>query len=335
MKPILQPTYGIILYQEQVMQIAQELAGYTLGGADMLRRAMGKKKPEEMAKQRALFEDGARHKGVDGTLAIKIFDLVEKFAGYGFNKSHSAAYALVSYQTAWLKAHYPAQFMAAVMSSELQNTDKIVVFVEECRAMKLQLKLPDVNEGQYMFTVNADDEIIYGLGAIKGLGEGPIENILQTREADLPFTDLFDFCARTDPRRVNRKAIEALVRSGAFDSLGVERWILMASLDDALKAAEQNASNRDSGIEDLFGEVVPSEAQAAATPTASSARRARGPTSSVWAGKGIPWVSMSVAIPSTSTRKRFASLRPPVLPTCAAITVAIRWSPGWWSPPAP
>ena len=260
LKPILEPTYGVILYQEQVMQIAQELAGYTLGGADMLRRAMGKKKPEEMAKQRAVFEDGARQKGVDGTLAIKIFDLVEKFAGYGFNKSHSAAYALVSYQTAWLKTHYPAQFMAAVMSSELQNTDKIVVFVEECRAMKLKLKLPDVNEGQYMFTVNADNEIIYGLGAIKGLGEGPIENILQTREADSPFTDLFDFCARTDPRRVNRKAIEALVRSGAFDSLGVERWVLMASLDDALKAAEQNASNRDSGIEDLFGEVVPSEA---------------------------------------------------------------------------
>ena len=260
LQPILQPTYGIILYQEQVMQIAQELAGYTLGGADMLRRAMGKKKPEEMAKQRAVFEDGARSKGVDGELAIKIFDLVEKFAGYGFNKSHSAAYALVSYQTAWLKAHYPAPFMAAVMSSELQNTDKIVVFVEECRAMHLSLKLPDVNEGQYMFTVNPQDEIIYGLGAIKGLGEGPIENILAARDADGPFLDLFDFCARTDPRKVNRRAIEALVRSGAFDALAEDRWVLMASLEDALKAAEQSASNRDSGIEDLFGEVVPSQA---------------------------------------------------------------------------
>jgi DNA polymerase-3 subunit alpha len=258
LQPILEPTYGIILYQEQVMQIAQVLAGYTLGGADMLRRAMGKKKPEEMAKQREIFEEGARSKGVDGMLAIKIFDLVEKFAGYGFNKSHSAAYALVSYQTAWLKTHYPAHFMAAVMSSELQNTDKIVVFVEECRALKLSLKLPDVNEGQYMFTVNGDNEIIYGLGAIKGLGEGPIESILNTREADQPFTDLFDFCARTDPRRVNRKAIEALIRSGALDSLGVERWILMASMEDALKAAEQSASNRDSGIADMFGEVVPS-----------------------------------------------------------------------------
>jgi DNA polymerase-3 subunit alpha len=259
LQPILQPTYGIILYQEQVMQIAQVLAGYTLGGADMLRRAMGKKKPEEMAKQRAIFEDGAKGKGVDGELAMKIFDLVEKFAGYGFNKSHSAAYALVSYQTAWLKTHYPAPFMAAVMSSELQNTDKIVVFVEECRAMKLPLKLPDVNEGQYMFTVNDDDEIIYGLGAIKGLGEGPVEKILAARAADGPFEDLFDFCARTDPRKVNRRAIEALLRSGAFDSMGEDRWVMMAALDDALKAAEQSASNRDSGIDDLFGEVVPSQ----------------------------------------------------------------------------
>tara|TARA_R110002110_G_scaffold415765_3_gene655277 strand:- start:40279 stop:43767 length:3489 start_codon:yes stop_codon:yes gene_type:complete len=260
LKPILEPTYGIILYQEQVMQIAQELAGYTLGGADVLRRAMGKKKPEEMAKQRAVFEGGASEKGVDGELAIKIFDLVEKFAGYGFNKSHSAAYALVSYQTAWLKAHYPAHFMAAVMSSELQNTDKIVVFVEECRAMRLTLKLPDANEGQHMFTVNPQNEIIYGLGAIKGLGEGPIENMLAARNEGGPFLDLFDFCARTDPRRVNRRAIEALIRSGAFDSLGEDRWVLMASLEDALKAAEQSASNRDSGIEDLFGEVVPSSA---------------------------------------------------------------------------
>ena len=259
LQPILQPTYGIILYQEQVMQIAQELAGYTLGGADMLRRAMGKKKPEEMAKQRAVFEQGAADKGIDGQLAIRIFDLVEKFAGYGFNKSHSAAYALVSYQTAWLKAHYPAQFMAAVMSSELDNTDKIVVFVDECKRMKQSLKLPDVNEGQYMFTVNEEGEIIYGLGAIKGLGEGPVENILSARDEGGPFTDLFDFCARTDPRRVNRRAIEALIRSGAVDSFGAPRWVLMAALDDALKAAEQSANNIASGIDDLFGEVVPTQ----------------------------------------------------------------------------
>ncbi|MFT6050954.1 MAG: DNA polymerase-3 subunit alpha [Halioglobus sp.] len=257
LKPILSPTYGVILYQEQVMQIAQELAGYTLGGADMLRRAMGKKKPEEMAKQRTVFETGAKGKGVDGELAMKIFDLVEKFAGYGFNKSHSAAYALVSYQTAWLKTHYSAQFMAAVMSSEMQNTDKIVVFVEECRSMGLTLKLPDVNEGHFMFTVNAQDDIIYGLGAIKGLGEGPISSILEARESDGEFSDIFDFCARTDARKVNRRAIDALVRSGALDSLGEDRWVIMQGLEDALKAAEQSANNRESGIEDLFGEVVP------------------------------------------------------------------------------
>ncbi len=262
LQPILQPTYGIILYQEQVMQIAQVLAGYTLGGADLLRRAMGKKKPEEMAKQREVFEQGAQGLGIDGTLAMKIFDLVEKFAGYGFNKSHSAAYALVSYQTAWLKAHYPAQFMAAVMSSELDNTDKIVVFVDECKRIKLSLKLPDVNEGHYMFTVNEGGDIIYGLGAIKGLGEGPVGNILATRDADGPFTDLFDFCARTDPKRVNRRAIEALIRSGALDSFGTSRWVLMAALDDALKAAEQSANNRASGIDDLFGDPVPSSASA-------------------------------------------------------------------------
>ena len=272
LQPILEPTYGIILYQEQVMQIAQVLAGYTLGGADMLRRAMGKKKPEEMAKQREVFETGARDNGIEADLAMKIFDLVEKFAGYGFNKSHSAAYALVSYQTAWLKTHYSSPFMAAVMSSEMQNTDKIVVFVEECRSMELSLKLPDVNEGQYMFTVNDRDQIIYGLGAIKGLGEGPIGNIESARQEGGVFVDLFDFCERTDPRKVNRRAIDALIRSGALDSLcansqgelagednrGQYRCILMASVEDALKAAEQSANNRDSGIEDLFGEVVPS-----------------------------------------------------------------------------
>ena len=256
LKPILEPTYGIILYQEQVMQIAQVLAGYTLGGADLLRRAMGKKKPEEMAKQRSVFAAGAAERGVDEALATKLFDLVEKFAGYGFNKSHSAAYALVSYQTAWLKTHYPAAFMAAVMSSELDNTDKIVVLIEECRRMGLVVRLPDANEGRYMFTVSEEGEIVYGLGAIKGLGEGPVEQLLAARESDGPFLDLFDFCARTDPRRLNRKALEALVRSGAFDSLGTDRWVLFAAIDDALRTAEQNAANRDAGMSDLFGETV-------------------------------------------------------------------------------
>lgn len=258
--PILEPTYGIILYQEQVMQIPQVMAGYTLGGADLLRRAMGKKKPEEMAQQREIFVKGATEHGHSEELASNIFDLMEKFAGYGFNKSHSAAYALVSYQTAWLKQHYPAPFMAAVMSSELQNTDKIVVFIEECRAMKLALKLPDVNAGEYMFTVNPAGEIIYGLGAIKGLGEGPIENIIEARK-DGPFKNLFDFCARVDGRKVNKRALEALIRSGAFDSLGTDpgsdRAVLMASMPDAVQAAEQTASNRSSGTFDLFGDVVP------------------------------------------------------------------------------
>ena len=268
LKPILEPTYGIILYQEQVMQIAQELAGYSLGEADLLRRAMGKKKPEEMAKQRAVFAEGAARRGIDADLATRIFDLVEKFAGYGFNKSHSAAYALVSYQTAWLKAHYPAAFMAAVMSAEMQNTDKVVVLIDEARRMGLTVKLPDVNEGEYRFTVNPQREIVYGLGAIKGLGEGPVELLLAARARDGHFTDLFDFCARTDPRKVNRRAIEALVRAGAFDSLAVARWILMASIDDALRAAEQNAANRDSGMLDLFGESVVTAAAAAGDPYA-------------------------------------------------------------------
>jgi DNA polymerase-3 subunit alpha len=259
LKPILEPTYGVIVYQEQVMQIAQELAGYSLGGADMLRRAMGKKKPEEMAKQRSSFEAGAKEKGVDPTLAIKIFDLVEKFAGYGFNKSHSAAYALVSYQTAWLKTHYPAQFMAATMSSEMQNTDKIVIFIEECRAMKLDYRLPDVNEGEFMFSVDKDGAIIYGLGAIKGLGEGPIENIIAAREEGGPFKNLFDFCERTDPRKVNKRAIEALIRSGSFDRLGEERAVLLSAMPEAVKAAEQSAGNRDAGMMDLFGDVVPAD----------------------------------------------------------------------------
>ncbi|MCX2781594.1 DNA polymerase III subunit alpha [Microbulbifer thermotolerans] len=268
LKPILEPTYGVIVYQEQVMQIAQELAGYTLGGADLLRRAMGKKKPEEMAKQRAIFEEGAKKQGVDPELAMKIFDLVEKFAGYGFNKSHSAAYALVSYQTAWLKAHYPAQFMAATMSSDMDKTDKVVTFIEECRAMGLELVPPDVNLGSYQFSVDADNRIIYGLGAIKGLGEGPIENIIKVRKEGGPFTDLFDFCSRVDPRKVNKRALEALVRSGALDSIGPRadgadglnyaRAVMFNALDEAVKAAEQQAANASAGMMDLFGEVVPS-----------------------------------------------------------------------------
>jgi DNA polymerase-3 subunit alpha len=255
LEPVLKPTYGIILYQEQVMQIAQVMGGYSLGGADLLRRAMGKKKPEEMAKQRSVFLDGCEKGGIDLKLAGNIFDLVEKFAGYGFNKSHSAAYALVSYQTAYLKQHFPAPFMAAVLSTEMQNTDKVVTLVEECRSMKLPLTPPDVNTGDFKFSVNDDGEIVYGLGAIKGVGEGPIEAIVEARAAGGPFEDLFDFCARTDARKLNKRTMEALVRSGAFDRIGPSRAIMLASLEDALKAAGQQNRNADIGMMDMFGEL--------------------------------------------------------------------------------
>ncbi|TKB49757.1 DNA polymerase III subunit alpha [Ferrimonas sediminicola] len=262
LKPILDPTYGIILYQEQVMQIAQVLAGYTLGGADMLRRAMGKKKPEEMAKQRGTFREGAENNGVDGELAMKIFDLVEKFAGYGFNKSHSAAYALVSYQTLWMKKHYPAYFMAAVMSADMDNTDKVVTLVDECNRMGLPVLPPDVNQGLYKFNVNEQEQIVYGIGAIKGVGEGPVEAILEAREAGGVFHDLFDFCNRVDLKRVNKRTIEKLIMAGAMDSLGPHRAAMMATLDSAVKAAGQNARNAAQGMGDLFGDLCPEPGQA-------------------------------------------------------------------------
>ncbi len=265
LKPVLEPTYGIILYQEQVMQIAQVLAGYSLGGADMLRRAMGKKKPEEMAKQRAGFEQGAKDRGVDGELAMKIFDLVEKFAGYGFNKSHSAAYALVSYQTLWMKTHFPAPFMAAVMSADMDNTEKIVTLVDECSNMEIDLLPPDVNAGQYKFTVNDNNQIVYGIGAVKGVGEGPIEAIIAARQAGGPFIDLFDFCARLDLKKTNKRVLEKLIKSGAMDALGPtykltnegkdlpHRAALFETLPEAIKAAEQHAKAEALGQNDLFG----------------------------------------------------------------------------------
>lgn len=249
---ILKPTYGVILYQEQVMQIAQVLAGYSLGGADILRRAMGKKKPEEMAKQREVFITGATGRGIDASVAEHIFDLMEKFAGYGFNKSHSAAYALIAYQTAWLKAHYPAEFMAAVLSSDMDNTDKVVSFIEECHRMGLVVKPPAVNLGHYKFTVNAVGEIEYGLGAIKGVGEAALEAIIAERQQGGDYRSLFDFCRRLDTRKVSRRVIEPLVRCGAFDSLQEERSVLFASIDKALKAAEQQQRDAAQGQLDLF-----------------------------------------------------------------------------------
>ncbi|MFI8751391.1 DNA polymerase III subunit alpha [Vreelandella lionensis] len=262
LKPVLTPTYGIILYQEQVMQIAQVMAGYTLGQADMLRRAMGKKKPEEMAKQRAGFMEGCAANGIDKDLAGNIFDLVEKFAGYGFNKSHSAAYALVSYQTAWLKAHYPGPFMAAVMSTEMDNLDKVVPLIEECRHLKLTVTPPDVNVGGYKFTVDTEGRVVYGLGAIRGVGEGPIGAIVEARQADGPYKDLFDFCRRIDPKRMNKRTLEALIRSGALDNLGPNRAVLFASMEDALKAAAQNHANQNLGMLDMFGDAFTAEEEA-------------------------------------------------------------------------
>lgn len=244
------------------MQIAQVLAGYSLGGADILRRAMGKKKAEEMANERKKFVDGASQNGIAPRLSENIFDLMEKFAGYGFNKSHSVAYALLAYQTAWLKAHYPAAFMAAVLSADMQNTEKVVTLIEECRAMKLVIAPPDVNRGEYRFSVAGEGEIIYGLGAIKGLGEGPVESIIAARASGGAFRDLFDFCVRIDGRKLNRRALEALIRAGALDNIGPDgevgrrRAVMLAAMDEAIKVAEQSNRNLDSGMVDLFGAIA-------------------------------------------------------------------------------
>ncbi|EKD75650.1 MAG: hypothetical protein ACD_44C00069G0009 [uncultured bacterium] len=248
---ILKQTYGVILYQEQVMQIAQVLAGYTLGSADLLRRAMGKKKSGEMAKQREIFKKGAIKNNVPEKTAQQIFDLMEKFAGYGFNKSHSAAYALISYQTAWLKTHYTAEFMAAVLSSDMDNTDKTVLFLQECKHLELTVLPPHINESTHHFAVVSDKILRYGLGAIKGVGINALENILAARQIKL-FEGLFDFCKRVDPFKVNRKVIEALLRSGSFDEICKNRASLMKSLDHAIKASEQFHQNQHHKQTDLF-----------------------------------------------------------------------------------
>ena len=253
LEQVLAPTYGVIVYQEQVMQIAQVLAGYSLGGADLLRRAMGKKKPEEMAKERAKFEDGAAAQNVDAKVATAIFDLMEKFAEYGFNKSHSAAYALVAYQTAWLKTHYPAEFMAAVLSSDMDNTEKVVNFLEEARALKLEVKAPDVNASSYMFYALDSKTVRYGLGAVKGVGRGACEAIYEERQRGGAFTDLLDFCKRVDSGKLNRRVLEALILAGGMDSLGSNRASLMQQLPEVIRATEQLARERDAGQSSLFG----------------------------------------------------------------------------------
>jgi DNA polymerase-3 subunit alpha len=253
LKPVLQETYGVILYQEQVMQIGQVLAGYTLGAADLLRRAMGKKKPEEMAKQREIFVTGATERGVAERTATHIFDLMEKFAGYGFNKSHSAAYAVLSYQTAYLKAHYPAAFMAAVMSADLQNTDRLVTLKDDCRQLALKLQAPNINTSLYHFSVAADDTILYGLGAIKGVGRAAVESLIADREANGAYKGLLEFCRRVDHDKVNRRTLEALVKSGAMDCFGDSRRGLMHQLPEALRSADQQARAAAAGQNDMFG----------------------------------------------------------------------------------
>lgn len=252
---ILQSTYGVILYQEQVMQIAQVLANYTLGGADILRRAMGKKKPEEMVTQRNIFTQGAMHQGVDATQANYIFDLMEKFSGYGFNKSHAAAYALITYQTAWLKAHFPAAFMAAVLSADMDNTDKIVEYIYECKCMHLKIIPPSVNTSDYQFQVLDNTTIMYGLGAIKGLGINAINYIIAERTMGGKFLNLFNFCERLDLHKINRRTLEALIRSGALDCFTVERSWLLASLEKALSMASKVQQNQQSGQLDLFSSL--------------------------------------------------------------------------------
>jgi len=252
LEPVLEPTYGVIVYQEQVMQIAQVLGGYSLGGADLLRRAMGKKKAEEMAKQRAVFVTGALREGVDEKLATYVFDLMEKFAAYGFNKSHSAAYGLLTVQTAWLKAHYPVEFMAALISSEASNTDKVVIHVSEARAGGIEVLPPDVNESGKDFGA-FPGRIRFGLGAIRGVGEAAVEAILQAREEGGPFKSLYDFAARVDARRINKKVVEALVKGGAFDFEGLPRWQLFFGIDAAFAAGASAQADRASGQGSLFG----------------------------------------------------------------------------------
>jgi DNA polymerase-3 subunit alpha len=250
-EPILAETYGVMVYQEQVMRIAQVVGGYSLGGADLLRRAMGKKKPEEMAKHRSIFVDGAQKQGVEANTATELFNLMEKFAGYGFNKSHSAAYAVVAYQTAYFKAHYPAAFLAANLSAVKDDTDKVKDLIEDCKVLGLAVQAPDINAGNWRFEPVDAKTIRYGLGAIKGTGQGAIEALLAARAGGGPFTDLFDLTARVDKHVVNRRVVEALVRAGALDRLHDDRATLLATVGRAIEAADSAAAS--AGQVSLFG----------------------------------------------------------------------------------
>ena len=246
LEPILRETYGVILYQEQVMKVASELAGFTLGQADLLRRAMGKKKPEVMEKQREIFVEGAVERGMSKKKAKKIFDLMANFAGYGFNKSHSAAYALVTMRTAYLKAHYPAAFMAATLTSDMGDTNRLIVLLDECRNMGLFVQSPDVNVGGVGFDLSGD-EITYGLAAIKNVGAQTIKAIVEAREAEGPFKDLLDFCDRVDLHALNKRVLENLIQSGAMDRIGGSRAQMMANIDRILAEAQRRQKARDKG----------------------------------------------------------------------------------------
>jgi DNA polymerase-3 subunit alpha len=252
---VLSETYGIMVYQEQVMQTAQVLGGYSLGGADLLRRAMGKKKAEEMAEHRAIFRKGAEVNGLSETKADEVFDLMEKFAGYGFNKSHAAAYSLLAYHTGWLKVHYTAEFFCANMTIEMDDTDKLKVLFEDALKFGMTFDPPDVNRGTHRFEPVSDKVIRYGLGAIKGTGQQAIDAIVKAREEGGPFTSLFDFCIRVDRSRLNKRTVEALVKAGAFDSLQRNRASLAASIDRAFEFSTATAANANQGgLFDMMGE---------------------------------------------------------------------------------
>ncbi|MEO5658651.1 MAG: DNA polymerase III subunit alpha, partial [Polaromonas sp.] len=246
-KPILEETYGIMVYQEQVMQTAQILGGYSLGGADMLRRAMGKKDEKEMAQHREIFRKGAGINGLTLEKADEVFDLMEKFAGYGFNKSHSAAYALLAYQTAWLKVHYPAEFFAANMTVEMDDTDKLKILFGDAQKMGLTFEVPDINRGDYRFEPINAKAVRYGLGAIKGTGQQAIAAIVAARKEGGPFTSLFDFCVRIDRSKMNKRTVEALIKGGAFDSLHLNRAELLASVERAFDFAAATQANANQG----------------------------------------------------------------------------------------
>lgn len=253
LEPILGPTYGIMIYQEQVMQIAQVIGGYSLGSADLLRRAMGKKKIEEMAQQRDIFVSGAINNNLSEDKATELFGLMEKFAGYGFNKSHAAAYALIAFQTAYLKAHYPAEFMAACLSADMDDTDKVQIFVEDSIANGLTILPPDINLSDYRFVPVDGRTIRFGLGAVKGTGESAVNSIITVRGQTGPFSDLFDFCNRVDRRIANRRVMESLIRVGAFDTIDTNRASLIASVGVAIESAEQ--MSRAASQTNLFGET--------------------------------------------------------------------------------